>query len=564
MTSITGKKSIFFVTSPRTPFKMRDEIDLLIRNFSGAEWNVSTQTAYAHMLSDSDFFEGKILHNFDFAARDRVNRSPKALGLVDLKPVIKLTPAGEKFIYGKRPEEILLRQLLKFQLPSPYHTDSNKTFNVRPYLELIRLTVELNSLSKDEIAIFVMQLINIKDYEKIKNKILEFRNQVAKINKKETSYKRFVKDVWRTELTALFRQEIAEGETETRQSDDGSYEKFILTKFNNFHDYADAAIRYLRATQIFSFSYKNNRLFPIKYQKEEIDYILNTVERNAILFSNESEFKEYLFDISLPGLNSDKISGIISELLSIGISKDEVNRIITLPIEDAKDKRDYYYHKKLEENVGEQISLLHTYRDYLDIMNTYVKIAKRNIVDPALILEWNTWRAFTMLDDGQIIPNFVFDLDGLPLYNAPGNKPDIECDYKNYYLTVEVTMSSGQRQYETEGEPVARHLGNAQRSTGKESYCIFIANSLNQATLAHFYTLQKINVAYYGGKAKIIPLEIKDFQYLLKKAYDAKRKPNSNDIHNFVRRASNFANETKDEYEWYEKITLLAKNWILS
>lgn len=58
-----------------------------------------------------------------FSARDRINRAPKSLGFVDLKPYIKLTEAGENFISGKRTEEVLLRQLLKFQLPSPYHKE---------------------------------------------------------------------------------------------------------------------------------------------------------------------------------------------------------------------------------------------------------------------------------------------------------------------------------------------------------------------------------------------------------------------------------------------------------
>src|SRR5690606_21029355 len=105
--------------SPRTPFKMRDEIKLLIDNFQGKKWDKETQTAFAEKLSESDFFEGKIEKNLDFAARDRINRSPKALGFVNLSPVVELTSAGKQFLYGKRPEEVFLRQLLKFQLPSP-------------------------------------------------------------------------------------------------------------------------------------------------------------------------------------------------------------------------------------------------------------------------------------------------------------------------------------------------------------------------------------------------------------------------------------------------------------
>jgi len=42
----------------------------------------------------------------DFGARDRINRAPKALGLVDLKPEIELTAAGEIFLTSNRPHKI--------------------------------------------------------------------------------------------------------------------------------------------------------------------------------------------------------------------------------------------------------------------------------------------------------------------------------------------------------------------------------------------------------------------------------------------------------------------------
>lgn len=89
------------------------------------------------------------------AARDRITRAPKALGFVQLKPFIQLTNAGNQLVDQKRLPELFTKQLLKFQLPSPYHTQSpTVNFNVRPYLELLRLINELGSISKTEIALF--------------------------------------------------------------------------------------------------------------------------------------------------------------------------------------------------------------------------------------------------------------------------------------------------------------------------------------------------------------------------------------------------------------------------
>ena len=118
-------KLLFFTTSPRTPAKMIPEIKLLSEKFSGKSWNKLTQEAFINELAHSDFFEGKG-SPFDkaFSARDRINRAPKALGFIDLNPCVALTEAGNFFIYGKRPQEIFLRQLLKFQLPSPYHSEN--------------------------------------------------------------------------------------------------------------------------------------------------------------------------------------------------------------------------------------------------------------------------------------------------------------------------------------------------------------------------------------------------------------------------------------------------------
>ena len=52
----------------------------------------------------------------------------------------------------------------------------------------------------------------------------------------------------------------------------------------------------------------------------------------------------------------------------------------------------------------------------------------------------------TMLDGGNIKENFNFDDAGQPLSTAAGNMPDIECDYDDFSLSVEVTLQAGQRQ----------------------------------------------------------------------------------------------------------------------
>ena len=190
-------KLLFFTTSPRTPAKMIPEIRLLHEKFSSLSWNTSTQEQFIDELAQSEFFEGKgSPSDKAFSARDRINRAPKALGFINLKPCIELTEAGNAFIYGKRPQEIFLRQLLKFQLPSPYHLESKNivgTFYIRPYLEILRLVRELEYITFDEFKIFAVQMTNYHKFEMIRDSILQFRE-----DKKQNirQYKRFANDVW--------------------------------------------------------------------------------------------------------------------------------------------------------------------------------------------------------------------------------------------------------------------------------------------------------------------------------------------------------------------------------
>ena len=138
-------KTLFFTTSPRSPLKMIPEIEILDKYFDGRVWNKDTQIEFMKRLAEGGDFEGKGSEkNMDLSARDRITRAPKALGFVDLKPTIKLTEPGKNLISGKRTEEVLLRQLLKFQLPSPYHKEPEKfdgIFGVKPYLEMFPINL---------------------------------------------------------------------------------------------------------------------------------------------------------------------------------------------------------------------------------------------------------------------------------------------------------------------------------------------------------------------------------------------------------------------------------------
>ena len=139
MANVKKIKALFGFTSPRTIEKIVPEIRLLIEKFSGIKWNKSTQIEYFKTLFDSEYYDGgKMPRDISLAGRDRITRAPKSLGFVDLNPNIKLTRAGEKLLTEIRVHETFTKQLLKFQLPSPYHKLPPETFFVKPYLEFLR------------------------------------------------------------------------------------------------------------------------------------------------------------------------------------------------------------------------------------------------------------------------------------------------------------------------------------------------------------------------------------------------------------------------------------------
>lgn len=554
-------KALFFTTSPRTPSKMIPEIQLLSEHFTGRKWNIGSQVAFIDLLAQTGFFEGRgSSNNKDFSARDRINRAPKALGFVDLSPQIGLTDAGKAFVYGKRPQEVFLRQLLKFQFPSPYHIEAPNvkgTFYIKPYLEIMRLIRDLESLSFDELKIFALMLTDYRKYDTVKNAILNFRAE------KEThkgQYKKFIDEKWTDALLQTYAEDIYAGKTKTRETADKSLKKFLTTKKSNTRDYADACFRYLRYTGLVSISHRNRSIAFYPDKLKEVDFILEHIDRKPVFVGDINKYKEYLFNAAIPALYVDNIENVIDHLMRIS---DYTRRQLSgKGIEELKDIRDAVVADRKESVIKAQITEIKSYALYAEIIDTYNEIISDGYYDAPLMLEYNTWRAMTMLNGGNIKGNFKFDDAGQPLSTASGNMPDIECDYDDFVLSVEVTMQQGQRQYESEGEPVARHFGQMRKRTGKESYCLFIAPTINKASLAHFFALNKIGISYYGGKTKIIPLELDQFMRLVENSYNFHTQPTPRHIRDFLDEVMRQEELAADENDWSEKIQDCVAQWL--
>lgn len=561
MASLNKRRMLFFTTSPRTPFKMIPEIELLGNNFSGQKWDKRTQVDFIELLSQEGFFNGNgSKYNLDFSARDRINRAPKALGFVSLNPTIELTEVGKLFVTSKRKEEILLRQLLKFQFPSPFHkqsTQENSDFWVKPYLEILRLIYHFGTLSFDEIMLFGLQMISYKMFDDIVQKIEDFRIEKIKYKGK---YKQLKASIQEHIILRLFDEEIKSGKIKTRESNEKSIRKFILTKSSNMRDYTDACFRYLRSTGIVNVSQRGRSLSIATEKIPDVEFILSTVERNPIFIDDEKKYTEILYNSTLPILYTDNEEVLIQKLTEYtNMSSSE---ICELPFQEKKECLFEAIEDKKQSILNQQIANIKDYKQYADIMNTFDDIEKKNVLDIPLMLEWNTWRAMTMLDGGFVKANLKFDDNGVPMSTAQGNMADIFCDYEEYGLTVEVTTASGQKQYEMESEPVSRHLAKYKKETGKDAYCLFIAPKINEACIAHFFMLHKMNIAFYGGKSVIVPIDINTFRKMLTDSYKVDYQPNPKQVKSLFEYSLEIAEKSDNEVEWYTKVTEKALNWL--
>lgn len=503
---------------------------------------------------------------YDFPNRvrddERLRFAPKSFGYVIPEynhiGIYELTPAGEQLLTAKRKDEVFLRQMLKFQLPSPYHIPTVKaaSFCVKPYLEMLRLVRTMGTLKFDELQIFGMQLTDYHDFGEIVGKIEAFR--VAKAEN-PGNYRVFKTEYLYNELTQIYQERIARGETKTRESRDRSLAKFLRTQASNMRDYADACFRYLRATGLVAVSHVGKSLSIVPERIADVDYILRTVPREPISFVTETEYAIYLGNATTPKLLTDDKRQLVKKIQT---NFPEVAIPDKITLLELKDMLADLLAQRKEESLTAQVAEIKNYRLYDDIQKTYEQITNNELYDNPLMLEWNTWRAMTMLDGGEIKANLNFDDYGKPMSTAAGNMADIICDYGDYSVCVEVTMSTGQRQYEMEGEPVTRHLGKLKTATGKPCYCLFVAPSINEACISHFYTLHHLNLAIYGGKSTIIPLPLNVFQKMVEDSYKVDYTPNPKQVRAFFEASNAFAKDADNETTWYRQIIDKALHWL--
>lgn len=80
--------------------------------------------------------------------------------------------------------------------------------------------------------------------------------------------------------------------------------------------------------------------------------------------------------------------------------------------------------------------------------------------------------------------------------------------------------------------------------------------------MAHFFALNKMDISYYGGKTKIIPLELDQFMKLVENSYNYSTTPNPQNIRQFLDEVIHQEETATDENDWNDKIQVCVSKWL--
>ena len=239
------------------------------------------------------------------------------LGFIRLesRQPLRVLPAGRRLIASRdasSPDfDLFLHQLLKWQYPSPSHRepDYRELFAVKPFLECLRLIRELGHLTKVELAVFGVTLIDYRAYGAIRDAIQTYRRGLAALATKGRRNE-FTVETARAHFRRVYRDDIRAGRIGTREEGGAaqSVDEFVDKKIRNARDYADAAMRYFRATGLFyvrasPFHY---HLRLLEERAAEVDRILETIPGTPRPYDDVEAYAAYLGDPDQPRLPDEE------------------------------------------------------------------------------------------------------------------------------------------------------------------------------------------------------------------------------------------------------------------
>lgn len=302
--------------------------------------------------------------------------------------------------------------------------------------------------------------------------------------------------------------------------------KYYDKKADNFLDYSDMNMRYLRISGVLQRKGRGMVITPAKHILAE-KLAKSTPNEESIMI----QYKRLCEGAELPTDNEDTAKVLLNDLMKQMKSRQILFDISDLPLntateiniarrrlEDLLSKTDEIQYAKEQCNQWQEIA------DYMELLikgggkHTYdddnvIEVPKDET--PAY-LEWILWRASLAIDHMVNKPyevrGFKLDSDFLPVSAAGGGKGDLYCEFNDFTILTEVTMSTSSRQEAMEGEPVRRHVSDAVLKYDKPVYGMFIAVKIDTNTAETF----RHGIWYARGDVKqrldIVPLTLAQYR----------------------------------------------------
>lgn len=420
----------------------------------------------------------------------------------DLGAMDDITPFGRTFLKADTfpaVQECFLRAMSVEQFEMP-----NKITYFSPLRWMLAIMLELEKrtgsteMSRIEFALWGHTTNPSYDLSEVVDHIFDLRQRRAKAPAKRTFDKNEIKERGK------------------------HYDK----KADNFLDYSDMNMRYLRISGMFQRKGRGIMIVPAKHLLAE-----KLAKETATSEPLIDAYKQLCSGAPLPTDNIDVAKTLLEDLKKQMKERHIVYDISDLPLDTPAEIN--IARQRLEDTLAKTDEIQYAndqcnqWQEIADYMSLLIKGGGKLVYDednaieipkdetPAYF-EWTLWRAALAIDHMVNKPyevrGFRLDSDFLPVTAAGGGKGDLYCEFEDFMILTEVTMSTSSSQEAMEGEPVRRHVSDAVLNYNKPVYGLFLAIRIDTNTAETF----RHGIWYAKGDVKqrldIVPLSLEQFR----------------------------------------------------
>lgn len=297
-------------------------------------------------------------------------------------------------------------------------------------------------------------------------------------------------------------------------------------KPKNFFEYSDMNMRYLRISGVLQRKGRGLIIVPAKHVMAE-KLAKSTASAEPIM----EQYKLLCNGAPLPTDNVEVAKSLLDDLIKQMKERHIAFNISDLPL--ATPAEINIARQRLENILAQTDEIQYAndqcnqWKEIADYMSLLIKGGGKQVYDEdnaievpedetPVYLEWTLWRAALAIDHMVNKPyevrGFKLDADFMPVSAAGGGKGDLYCEFNDFTILTEVTMSTSSRQEAMEGEPVRRHVSDAVLKYEKPVYGMFIAVKIDTNTAETF----RHGIWYAKGDMKqrldIVPLTLEQFR----------------------------------------------------